>query len=168
MQLHRHPYTTATLSDGVELRLRSLGPDDLGLLERFFYSLSPESVYRRFMSPIGRPSVELGTRLLAVDHHDREAVAAFHDGEIVGVARYALGPAGHDLAIVVADAWQRRGLSTVLLGRLLALARSRGITSFSASLLAENRPVIEMIRQAFPEARFERAGSELEARISLL
>jgi len=86
----------------------------------------------------------------------------------VGVARYALGPAGHDLAIVVADAWQRRGVSTVLLCRLMALARSRGIRSFNANLLADNRPVIEMIRHAFPGARFERAGSELEARISLL
>jgi len=168
MQLHRHPYTPATLADGAELRLRSLGPDDLELLERFFYSLSPESVYRRFMSPVPRPSVELGTKLLAVDHRDSEAVAAFHGGEIVGVARYALGPAGHDLAIVVADAWQRRGVSTVLLGRLMALARSRGIRSFNANLLADNRPVIDMIRHAFPGARFERAGSELEARISLL
>jgi hypothetical protein len=50
----------------------------------------------------------------------------------------------------------------------MALARSRGIRSFNANLLADNRPVIEMIRHAFPGARFERAGSELEARISLL
>ena len=74
MQLHRHPYTPATLADGAELRLRSLGPDDLELLERFFYSLSPESVYRRFMSPVPRPSVELGTKLLAVDHLDALAL----------------------------------------------------------------------------------------------
>ncbi len=167
MQLHAHHFTPAQLPDGTRLGLRSLGPDDLERLGHFFTSLSPESVYRRFMSPLPRPTVELGTRLLQIDHWEREAVGAFHVGALVGVARYARGPAGTDVAVVVADAWQRRGMSGVLIQRLADLALERGISAFSVTMLAENRPAIEMIRTRFPGVRFERAGSELEAVIPL-
>lgn len=156
------------LSNGARLNVRPLGPGDVELLRRFFYTLSATSVYRRFMSPIPRPTTELARRLLAVDHCSSEALAAFHEGEIVAVARYAPGPRGdHDLAIVVADAWQRQGVSRRLLGLLARVARLRGIGKFHGLMLAENRPAIEMLRHLFPAATFEASGTEVEATIPL-
>src|SRR5215467_8081143 len=86
--------------------------------------LSPESLYRRFFSPVVR--AEQFTRLVlrGVDGHERAAVAAVVDGEVVGVAQYAR-PAGAcraDLAIMVADSWQRQGLGTRMVAALAARA----------------------------------------------
>src|SRR5258706_15606752 len=87
-------------SDGVELR-------------RFFYRLSPETIYRRFHSPLTRPEQAQPKRLLDIDHHDREAVVAVIDGEIVGVARYSRrsGPETAGVAVGVADGWRRQRLA---------------------------------------------------------
>src|SRR6267378_3891826 len=96
---------------------------------RLFFRLSPETLYRRFHSPIVRPEQAHPERLLDIDHHDREAVVAVVDGEIVGVARYARWPGTDraDLAVVVADDWQRQGLATRMLSGLADLALSSGI-----------------------------------------
>src|SRR3981081_2481262 len=68
--------------------LAQLEPSDREPLRRLFYRLSPESLYRRFMSPIVRPEQVRPDRLLDIDHRDREAIVAVDGGEIVGVARY--------------------------------------------------------------------------------
>src|SRR5260370_19704287 len=95
--------------------LASLEPSDGDLVSRMFGRLSPESVYRRFFSPISRSDV-FQAAMLRVDRHDHEAVAAVQGGEIVGVAQYARLPRAKqaNLAIVVADAWQRQGLGPPL------------------------------------------------------
>lgn len=153
------------LADGREVELRPLEPDEREQLVRLFYRLSPQSVYQRFLSPLHEPSATGLDRLLNVDHQGREAVAAVVDGEVVGVARYfRQGPTGSaDMAVVVEDAWQRRGLSLALIGRLVELARSRGIERFTATMLSENRGAIAMVRKAFPHAIFTLDGPELRA-----
>src|SRR4029077_15901841 len=103
-----------------QVGLAKLEPSDGELLRRLFYRLSPETVYRRFHSPIVRPEQARPDRLLDLDHHDREAVVALDGGEIVGVARYFRQPGADtaEVAVVVADAWQGQGLATRLLGLL--------------------------------------------------
>jgi GNAT superfamily N-acetyltransferase len=158
-------HTSSRLQDGSEVELRSLQPNDREQLVRLFYRLSPASVYHRFLSPLHDPH-ELGLdRLLDIDHLDREAVAAVSGGQVVGVARYARQPGSDsaDLAILVEDAWQGRGLSLVLIEQLVKLARSRGIASFTAILLSVNRVAIGMLRHAFPAATFTRDGTALGA-----
>ena len=93
-------------------------------LRRFFFRLSPETIYRRFHSPIVHPEQAQPERLLDLDHHDREAVVAVLQDEIVGVARYARRPGADsaEVAVVVADDWQRQGLATRMLGALAELA----------------------------------------------
>src|SRR5919198_1637646 len=66
-------------------QLASLEPGDGQALRRFFFRLSPETLYRRFLSPIARPEQARPERLLDVDHVDREALVALVDGEIVGI-----------------------------------------------------------------------------------
>lgn len=153
------------LHDPGQVQLRPLEPADREQLVRLFHRLSPESVYRRFLSPLHEPS-EVGlARLLDIDHLDREAVAAVAGGDVVGIARYfrAGGSTTADLAVLVEDAWQGRGISLLLIGRLGQLARSRGITRFSATILSENRPAISMVRRAFGTVDFTPDGPELSA-----
>jgi GNAT superfamily N-acetyltransferase len=140
------------LRDGREVLVRPLERDDRERLRRLFYRLSPLSVYRRFLSPLPEPREEGLTRLLDVDHREREALAALDGDEFVGVARYGrpggAGPA--DLAVVVADDWQRSGLGRLLLEQLAELAGGRGISSFEATVLGDNRPALDLIRRVFP------------------
>ena len=137
------------------IKLARLERSDGAALLRLFYRLSPTTVYRRFHSPIVRPEQAHPERLLDIDHHDREAVVAVVDGEIVGVARYVRwkGTDRAELAVVVADDWQRQGLATRMLSRLGDLAHSAGIQSFTASVQGDNRPALELLRRFRPSAR---------------
>ena len=161
--------TTVVLPDGAEVELRPLEPAERERLVRLFRRLSPESVYHRFLSPIQDPSEAGLDRLLDLDHKDREAVAAAVGDEVVGVARYfrAPGETSADLALLVEDAWQGRGLSRFLIDRLTELARRRGIEQFTATILSENRPAIRMVRRSFPAATFRLDGTEVDAEMPL-
>jgi len=132
--------------------LAKLEPSDGELLRRLFYRLSPETIYRRFLSPIVRPEQARPERLLDVDHHDREAVVAVQDGELVGVARYFRRPGTNsaELAVVVADQWQGQGIGTRLLGSLRELAKAEGIERFTLTMQADNRAVLALVRRFWP------------------
>jgi RimJ/RimL family protein N-acetyltransferase len=129
--------------------LSRLERSDGEALRRLFYRLSPESLYRRFHSPVVYPEQTRPERLLDVDHRDREAVLAVVDGEIVGVARYVRQPrAGDaDLAVVVADAWQRQGLATRMVTALGQLAASIGIERFSVTVQADNVRALALLKR---------------------
>ncbi|HEX6348290.1 MAG TPA: GNAT family N-acetyltransferase [Candidatus Dormibacteraeota bacterium] len=159
-----------TLADGSHLQLRPLEPADGPLLVRLFYRLSPESIYRRFLSPIPDPYRPEMRRLLDLDHRDREALAALCAGEVVGVARYirmAGDPGVAEIAIVVEDGWQHRGLGRLLTRRLAALARRRGIAAFHATMLGDNRPALRLLRGLSAGARFRWSTGEIEAEVPL-
>ena len=134
--------------------LARLERSDGEALRRLFFRLSPTTVYRRFHSPIVRPEQAHPERLLDIDHHDREAVTAVVDGEIVGVARYARWPGTSraDLAVVVADEWQHQGLAIRMLSALEELARSAGIRNFTATVQGDNRPALGLLRRFNPAA----------------
>jgi GNAT superfamily N-acetyltransferase len=137
--------------------LAQLEPSDREPLLRLFYRLSPETLYRRFMSPVARPEQVPIDRLLDVDHRDREAIVAVGDGEIVGVARYFRQPGSDtaEMAVVVADAWQRQGLATRMLGALAERASAVGIQWFTMTMLADNRPILGLVRRVDPSARLD-------------
>jgi RimJ/RimL family protein N-acetyltransferase len=135
--------------------LARLEKSDGEALRRLFFRLSPETVYRRFHSPIVRPEQAHPERLLDLDHHDREAVVAVVDGEIVGVARYARWPGSDradraDLAVVVADDWQRQGLATRMLSALAERADVSGIRAFTASVQGDNQATLGLLRRFRP------------------
>ena len=138
-------------------------------LRRFFYRLSPETVYRRFLSPIARPEQAHPERLLDLDHRDREAIVALVGGEIVGVARYHRRPAtdSADMAVVVADEYQHRGLGTRLLAALREAALRNGVREFAVTLQADNRASIGLVRHFDPGIRFRLGGGVYEADLCL-
>jgi GNAT superfamily N-acetyltransferase len=158
---------TSTVVGDRRLWLRLLEPNDANLLRRFFWRLSSESVYRRFMAPIKAPSNALVERLVDIDHCDREALIALDERGIVGVARYGTAGAAHDVAVVVADDWQGRGVGALLLRRLANIARARGITQFHATMLGDNRPAQSLVLGLSPKTKIRFEAGHLEADIPL-
>jgi GNAT superfamily N-acetyltransferase len=140
----------ALLSDGVPVSIRPIRPDDGTALAAFHDGLSEETVYRRFFS--FKPHLTDGDvdRFVHVDYRDRMAFVAVLGGRLIGVARYERLPGTEDaeVAFVVADAHQGRGLGTLFLQHLAAAARDCGITGFIAETLAVNRGMLAVFRAA--------------------
>ena len=134
--------------------LVALEASDAEPVARLFGRLSAESIYRRFFSPVVGPD-EFARAVLRVDRLDRAAVAAVEDGEIVGVAQYARAPGRTeaDLAIIVADAWQRQGLGTRLVAALAERAKGQGITAFAVDVQGDNYASIRLLRRVAPDIR---------------
>jgi RimJ/RimL family protein N-acetyltransferase len=138
------------LRDGQEILVRPIRPEDRGELADGLRRLSPESRYRRFFTPTNELSAAQLTYLTQVDHHDHEALVALEpaSGHGIGVARFVRSPGDPELAevaVAVADSWQNRGVGTALLDRLTQRAREEGVRRFSAEILADNRPMLELI-----------------------
>ena len=149
--------------------LARLEKTDSSQLRRFFFKLSPETLYRRFHSPIVRPEQARPERLLDIDHNDREAVVAVLDDEIVGVARYArrAGTDSAEVAVVVADGWQRQGLATRMCSVLSELALSEGVRQFTLSMQSDNLAVLRLARRLYPDAKLSHAQGLCEAVVAL-
>jgi GNAT superfamily N-acetyltransferase len=157
------------LRDGSCVRIRPIAPEDRAELAAGFERLSPESRYRRFLSPLPRLSERALDYLTQVDHHDHEALVAADEGTGagVGVARYVRTDGTRaEPAVAVADDWQGRGLGTVLLDALVDRARSEGISLFEATVLATNEPAISLLEGAGATTRTQ-AGHEVLIEVSL-
>jgi GNAT superfamily N-acetyltransferase len=141
----------------IAVATRPVQPDDDTLFRRLWPRLSPDTVYRRFHSPLHGLPPETLRRLVTVDHDRREAVAAIVGGEVVGVARYDRSPADPstaEFAILVEDAWQGAGLGRQLLVELVELAATRGIATLTATVQRDNDRVIRLIRRLLPSSTF--------------
>lgn len=160
---------TSTVVDGRRVWLRLLEPSDANLIRLFYWRLSRETVYRRFLSLVKPPANVLVRTLVDVDHHDRDALIALDERGIVGVARYGRSSSGggHDVAVVVADDWQRHGLGSLLMKRLANIARLRGISSFHATMFADNRAAQSLVLGLSRNATMRYEGGYLEADIPL-
>lgn len=134
--------------DGISLR--PIRPDDAPRLVDFHRHLSPDSVYRRFFSVHPTLSAAEVERFTRVDHIDREALVAADGDRLVAVGRYdrGPGPTEAEIAFVVADEYQHHGIATALLDALADAAGPAGIATFVASVLAENRAMLDVFRHS--------------------
>lgn len=142
----------AALADGARVRLRPIVPDDTDHILAAWNRLSPESRYRRFMSPMDELSPEMLAKLTEIDYADHFAWAAFAldepGGPGIGVSRYirtADDPEVAEAAVTVIDEYQGRGLGTLLLQALGAVALENGIKRFRGYVLSENRAIREVV-----------------------
>jgi RimJ/RimL family protein N-acetyltransferase len=138
------------LRDGEQILIRPIRPDDRDELAAGLKRLSPESRYRRFFTPTTELSAAELDYLTDVDHHDHEALVAVEPatGHGIGVARFVRSPEDREraeVAVAVADSWHNRGVATALLDRLTQRAREEGVRRFSAEILSDNRPMLELI-----------------------
>lgn len=156
--------------------IRPVGPADLRALSDFFEGLSVESRYLRFFAPV-RPTGSL-LQLLSGGPANVDAVVAVADGVIVGHAMASdrtgaessgdpRGARVTDVGVVVADAWQRRGVGAALMRALVTRAQARGVTSLAMDVLPGNRRVLAMILGHWPEASISHSPDSLDIRIPL-
>ncbi len=137
------------LTDGGTAHIRPIRADDIEQIRALHGRLSPESIYYRFFSPIPKVPEPQLHRLVEVDYRDRFALVAELDAQVVAVVRYdRKNDTGAEVALVVEDDQQRRGLATVMLEHLAAVARSNGIDRFDAETLPDNRRMLDVFRHA--------------------
>jgi acyl-CoA synthetase (NDP forming)/RimJ/RimL family protein N-acetyltransferase len=137
-------------ADGGTVHLRPIRPDDADGLVDLHARLSARTRYLRFFSAYPRIPEKHLHRFTHVDHHDRVALVTELNGELIAVGRYErhAGTDEAEVAFVVADAHQGRGIGSVLLEHLAAAGRECGLKRFVAVVLAENGAMIRVFRDA--------------------
>src|SRR6476646_10764101 len=137
------------LRDGSVAHVRPIRPDDADGIRRFHAKQSPESIYMRFFAPIKQLSERDIQRFTHVDYVDRVALVATVRGEIIGIARYdKIDATTAEVAFNISDAYQGRGVGSVLLEHLAAIAQERGVGRFVADVLPQNRKMIGVFAEA--------------------
>ncbi len=157
----RHWEADVLLRDGQVAHLRPIGAGDTDLLVDFYAQVSAESKYMRFFAPMPTLSERDVTRFTQVDHDERVAFVLTVANRMIAVGRYdrlppeestpasrAAGLVEAEVAFLVQDAHQGRGIANLLLEHLAQAGRERGIDTFVAEVLPENRRMLQTFRDA--------------------
>ncbi|MGW1128138.1 bifunctional acetate--CoA ligase family protein/GNAT family N-acetyltransferase [Streptomyces sp. NPDC002526] len=153
-----HWEADVVLRDGGTARIRPITTDDAERLVSFYEQVSDESKYYRFFAPYPRLSAKDVHRFTHHDYVDRVGLAVTVGGEFIATVRYdridatgrpASPPADEaEVAFLVQDAHQGRGVASTLLEHIAAVARERGIRRFAAEVLPANTKMIKVFRDA--------------------
>jgi len=159
-----HPYPVElegeiVLRDGTRVLVRPMRPEDVELEKQFFDGLSERSRYQRFMQHLPQLSPRMLARFTQLDY-DRELALVVvkenqvkenqvHENQFIAVGRYAPTAEGEtaEFALVVADAWQARGLGRILLERLRQEARKAGYKALYGHILHANHEMLDLARR---------------------
>ena len=154
--------TYKTTHADLDLMLRPVKISDEPLVKDFFYSLSDQSLYRRFISSRQDMPHERLQEFVVIDYTVETLILAVieeNEGQeqIVGIGQYGIDKNTHsaEVAVVVSDSHQKKGVGTELLTYLTYLAKRQGLLGFTAEVLADNRPMM---------ALFEKGGFDMEKR----
>jgi GNAT superfamily N-acetyltransferase len=155
------PFWNETLANGTAVVVRAIRKEDAGLERDFIVNLSPEARRMRFLGQINEPSDALIKSLTDLDFsHDMALIATVeHQGKPVeiGVSRYATGEdrSVGEFAVAVADDWQHRGLGTLLMHRLIEVARARGLKRLYSVDDPENEKMRDLAKDLGMERHFD-------------
>jgi GNAT superfamily N-acetyltransferase len=146
--------TTHVLNDGTQIHFRPIHPTDEPRMRHLFYALSEQTIYYRFMSArthIARRELQ---DFVFVNHRSDIAIVgtvpeAFGE-DIIAIGRYYLDEKTNfaEVAFVVRDDWQNRGIGTFLLKHLTAIAKRNGISGFTAEVLRDNRAMRKVLSKS--------------------
>jgi acetyltransferase len=142
------------LPGGEHVTVRHVRPEDASEFQNFVRGLSTASRYRRFLTGVVELPHQILTSLTQVDNRTHLALVAetLVDGSeaIVGEARYvvAAGSSSGEFAVAVSDAWQRRGIGSLLTENLLRHARATGLSRLYGDVLRDNQQAIGFARRA--------------------
>lgn len=165
--------TVKTFKDGLELRIRPVKASDEDMMRRLFYKFSDESKYYRYFTHVKVMPHKNMQKYLSVDYDRILSVVAVHQSgnieRIVAEARYAAYPSGdaYEMAFLVDEEYQGRGIATFLANYLIKIARERGIKKLVASVLAQNRKMLEVFDRVSvkPVRHYDGDTVELEFRL---
>jgi acetyltransferase len=163
--------------DGTPLTIRPIRPEDEPAMARFHESLSPETVHARYFSYLKLAERTAHERLARVCFIDYDRVMALvaertdRDGtsEIIGVGRLIRvhGRGEGEFAILVADAWQRRGIGTALLGDLVRIGRKEGLRRITGDILESNTGMLRVSRRLGFTLRHDGSSGTVQAELDL-
>lgn len=148
-----------TTYGGVNILLRPVKISDEPLLKDFFYSLSDESLYKRFMSVRKDMPHERLQEFVVIDYSKETAILAVLDleekEEIIGLGQYGVDENAHsaEVALLIRDEYQGKGVGTELLSYLTHLAKKQGLLGFTAEVLVDNKQMLQL---------FEKMGFDIE------
>jgi acyl-CoA synthetase (NDP forming)/RimJ/RimL family protein N-acetyltransferase len=137
------------LRDGTVAHVRPIRPEDADGLRRFHAGQSEESIYLRFFAPLRMLSDADVHRFTHVDYSDRVALVATMREDIIGIGRYdRIDERSAEVAFNISDHYQGKGIGSVLLEHLAAIAQEVGITRFTAEVLPQNRKMLAVFADA--------------------
>lgn len=148
-----HLETRRTTKSGQVLNLRPVKISDESLLKDFFYSLSDDSIYRRFISARKDMPHERLQEFVVIDYTKEMVIlATIQNGkkeEIIGVGQFGINENSHtaEVAFVVKDEDQGGGIGYALLSYLTLLAKKQGLLGFTAEVLLDNRPMLHLFEK---------------------
>jgi acetyltransferase len=160
MAIHPYPVeleSEAVLRDGTRVAIRPMRPEDVELETRFFDRLSEQSRYQRFMQHLPHLPPKMLARFTQLDYDREMALVGLLNQEFIAVGRYAPNADGDtaEFALVVADAWQGKGLGRILLEKLREEARKAGYRALYGNILEANHDMLNLAL---------RLGFELQSR----
>lgn len=139
--------TTMLTDDGTLITFRPIAPTDEVATRDLFYSLSQETVYYRYMQHMKRIPRKQLQNFVYVDHRNEVAIVGTvpeaSGDEIIAIGRYYLDPKTNraEVAFVVRDDWQNKGIGSFILKHLTNIAKRNGIAGFTAEVMRDNKPM---------------------------
>jgi acyl-CoA hydrolase/GNAT superfamily N-acetyltransferase len=151
--------TTMLLDDGTLIGFRAMQPTDEKETKDLFYSLSQETVYYRYMSHMKRIPRKQLQNFVYVDHRTEVAIVGTvpeaHGEDIIAIGRYYLDQKTNraEVAFVVRDDWQMRGIGGFIMKHLATIAKRNGISGFTAEVMRDNKPMQAVINHSGMKVR---------------
>ncbi|OGD48147.1 hypothetical protein A3K69_04865 [Candidatus Bathyarchaeota archaeon RBG_16_57_9] len=151
--------TTMITKGGSELIVRPIKPTDEEMLSDMFYDLSDQTIINRFFSMLKSMPHRKLQQFCCIDYDgEMSLVALTKEGvkqRIVGLGSYHLNPATHraEIAFMMADAWQGKGIGTYMMQGLVKIAKSKKIKGFTAEVMRDNVPMIALMHKAGVEPK---------------
>ncbi|MHC4772234.1 MAG: GNAT family N-acetyltransferase [Planctomycetota bacterium] len=153
-----------TLQDGTEIFFRPIKPTDEPAMSDMLYSLSPASVRTRYMAQtVAFPHRDI-QQLTNIDYTQDISIVgtvpSVSGEQVVAIAQYYLDPKTHaaEVAFLVQDEWQKKGMGTFLLAYLAQIAKKRGVKQFYAKVLAMNKPMLAIFHNSGYQIKTEFDG----------
>ena len=151
--------TTMATKDGSELIVRPIRPTDEEMLGDMFYDLSDQTIINRFFSMLKSMPHRKLQQFCCIDYDsEMSLVALTKEGvkqKVVGIGSYYLNPATHraEIAFMMADAWQGKGIGTFMMQELVKIAKSKKIKGFTAEVMRDNVAMIALMHKAGVEPK---------------
>ncbi|MBW2707879.1 MAG: bifunctional acetate--CoA ligase family protein/GNAT family N-acetyltransferase [Deltaproteobacteria bacterium] len=164
--------SVAITESGIRIFIRPIKPEDEPLLSDFFTTLSPESIYTHFSSPMKSMPRAMLARFTQIDYDRDMALVAMRQNQsteaFLGMARLMSKPGGiePEFSVVIGDRWQGKGIGASLMKHLIAIAKERGLSSIWGVALAENIHMLALARKFGSTVEFA-GGSHYKLKIDV-